>query len=534
MENGPISPLMSILINARRAYLSTDHCPPWLLFVFVINMVFGTGPLTLPFAFGEAGFILGSLWMLVIMLLAFITTTYQVETCAAVNALRRSFPADFIANYRKQAKRPSLYLGKASVPQPQPVESDEDEEIQVSTETSVLLTNTSPAKPIKADFEIRERLEVGTLAEALLPSWLSKLTHGCLILYMFGCLAIFAVSASEAVSDDIGSIGSLDSYYLCLGVFAMIVIPMSFGNFQNTQHIQLIVVVLRGLTFCFMLIASAHAIFIRQTAEGDSFSFVSPLTTFDVSKTPYLLGNSIFVFMIHHSVASLITPLRPHREANRIVYTAYSVSLVAYIVLCGTALVAFHGLSNTKCQDSDAAAAPCALQKLYNLNFFFFEWKWIARFLYFYPVLTVATFPLISITLRNNLRQLLLPSLPRSFPQFYSYSKNTEWDPFNIAFTFLAVTPPLLLAFLNRDVQQIVSLTGAFAGLFIMFVVPCCLVVQARAQLAKKFGKSVKNPFHSPFRHRNWLYLVAAWILFSLAFNIWKISVPGSCWVMCN
>ena len=47
-------------------------------------------------------------------------------------------------------------------------------------------------------------------------------------------------------------------------------------------------------------------------------------------------------------------------------------------------------------------------------------------------------------------------------------------------FSFLAVLPPICIAYGTRDVDMLVSITGSYAGLGIMFVIPACLIIYSR------------------------------------------------------
>merc|ERR1719473_1212741 len=53
---------------------------------FALNMVLGTGPLTLPYAFAQAGFALSALFLAICACFAYISATYIMEALATGNA----------------------------------------------------------------------------------------------------------------------------------------------------------------------------------------------------------------------------------------------------------------------------------------------------------------------------------------------------------------------------------------------------------------------------------------------------------------
>merc|ERR1711998_814836 len=140
---------------------------------------------------------------------------------------------------------------------------------------------------------------------------------------------------------------------------------------------------------------------------------------------------------------------------------------------------------------------PCTVQDLFNLNFASYKIEGIGKALDIYPVLMVALYPLLSITLRNNIAALAGDSLSMG-PRARNY-----------LFTFVASMPMIGVAYAKPDVQLVTSVTGAYFGLAIMFFVPSFLVLRVRKALADEgLGP---NPHASEFSQSCWAYLVIAW-----------------------
>ena len=78
-------------------------------------------------------------------------------------------------------------------------------------------------------------------------------------------------------------------------------------------------------------------------------------------------------------------------------------------------------------------------------------------FLLMFPVFTLSTnFPIIAITLRNNLKSLCLRENRR-----YSFFTS------RCLFPLLTIIPPTLVGLATSDVEILVGITGAYAGSFI-------------------------------------------------------------------
>lgn len=55
-------------------------------FVYVFNLIIGVGALSLPKAFSDAGIILGSILLIVLAFMSYITATLMIEVMATANA----------------------------------------------------------------------------------------------------------------------------------------------------------------------------------------------------------------------------------------------------------------------------------------------------------------------------------------------------------------------------------------------------------------------------------------------------------------
>ena len=99
-------------------------------------------------------------------------------------------------------------------------------------------------------------------------------------------------------------------------------------------------------------------------------------------------------------------------------------------------------------------------------------------FLSLLPVFTLSTnFPIIAITLSNNLKSLFLTE-----GRMYSYWTRT------VVFPLLALVPPTCVAMPTHSLEFLVGLTGSYAGAGIQYIVPAALVYYARQVLGLPWG----------------------------------------------
>lgn len=259
-----------------------------------------------------------------------------------------------------------------------------------------------------------------------------------------------------------------------------------------------------------------------------------------LSGLPNLFGICVYSFMCHHSLPSIVTPIKSKRKIYALLAGDYLLIGICYLFLALSAIFAFHEIKD-----------------LYTLNFVpehggtGDESIYIPLFQYFlslFPVFTLSTnFPIIAITLRNNLQSLFYvaneeydiqrkddseeesgelgyPRLNNSNPAETSRvimpaRGGSNWSILcgilrESMFPLLAVIPPFLLAILVDDVGVLVGVTGSYAGSGIQYLIPVFLVSQGR----KRVGSWRSNPYVSPFTHWLWLWFVVGWAAVSISF----------------
>lgn len=207
---------------------------------------------------------------------------------------------------------------------------------------------------------------------------------------------------------------------------------------------------------------------------------------------PALFGACVYSFMCHHSLPSLVAPIRDKNGLHPLLSADYILICCFYVFLALTGAFAF-----------------ATLDDLYTLNFVpnstqtDIVLKFIEYFLALFPVFTLSTsFPIIAITLRNNLQSLFLGT-----SQLEDYGFFIR----RLAFPLLAILPPIIVTYFTDSLTSLVSFTGSYAGTGIQYIIPIALVFQARRTCTQLLGQGIVNEFRSPFKSVAWLIFVLIW-----------------------
>uniref|UniRef100_A0A0B7AHL8 Amino acid transporter transmembrane domain-containing protein n=1 Tax=Arion vulgaris TaxID=1028688 RepID=A0A0B7AHL8_9EUPU len=298
-------------------------------FMYVFNLIVGTGALTMPAAFKEAGWLLSLLAIIVLAFMSFMTLTFMTETMAISNAKLRL----------------QQVLSQSTVKE-EPVDA-----LVNSDERQPLLKSQVTYSEIKPSFEITQRVEMGTMAVMYFNRVGMIFFHLCIIIYLYGDLAIYAAavpkslrdvvctynsSINETLSDDDpcwpGSVtvNRMNAYRIFVAVFVVLLGPFTFFNVQKTKYLQILTSAARWIAFLMMIILTCI-----RLAEGKGQG--NPVVA-DISGVPNLFGVCVYSFMCHHSLPSLITPIKNKSRLLPILAGNYSMILVFYLVLSFTAV----------------------------------------------------------------------------------------------------------------------------------------------------------------------------------------------------
>ena len=221
-------------------------------------------------------------------------------------------------------------------------------------------------------------------------------------------------------------------------------------------------------------------------------------TMADFSGVPTLFGVSIYSFMCHHSLPSLITPIGNKSKLTSMFACDYLLILVFYCIIAFTGAFStdhLHDLYTLNfqpptCRNSSLVDAP-----LTQIPFFQY-------ILALFPVIVLSTnFPIIGITLRNNLKTLFV------------HGRSSSFFVDKLLFPFATLIIPFAIVMGTNKVDVLVGVTGSYAGAVIQYIVPVTMVYICRRKLKLVFGDSVSQSHKSPFSHNAWLIFVLVWAI---------------------
>ncbi|KAH9365820.1 hypothetical protein HPB48_013356 [Haemaphysalis longicornis] len=256
--------------------------------------------------------------------------------------------------------------------------------------------------------------------------------------YLYGDLAIYGAAVSKSLRDvacqvpefpvhnsttlndslnvtDLGDLPCWQNYGITRGNtyrifllgFLVVVGPFTFFNVQKTKYLQIFTTLMRWIAFASMIVLCAMAL-IGGRGQGHP-----PMASF--AGLPALFGVCVYSFMCHHSLPSLVTPWRDKRR----LFPLLAGRLPAHPGLLHAALLHGHlHLPPPARHVHPRLPAPLPvlsfpLQPNSGTDSIIPHIPVLQYFLSLFPVFTLSTnFPIIAITLRNNLRSLFLREEP--------------------------------------------------------------------------------------------------------------------------
>ncbi|XP_011703756.1 PREDICTED: transmembrane protein 104 homolog isoform X2 [Wasmannia auropunctata] len=474
----------------------SDQYPTWVGLVYIFNLIVGTGALTLPAVFSQAGWALGLSVILVLAFISFVTVTFVIEAMASANAI-------VMWRHNQQRKRVLQTTGESG-----PSNSDSEDTPLVAAALS-----TSPDRSDTCRYYvIRDKIEMGQMASIFFNRFGTTLFYLCFAVYLYGDLSIYGTAVAKSLADvactylpknltcndtipdtelcwEGTMFNRLDAYRIFLTMFVLSLGPFVFFNVQKTKYLQLLTSIMRWLAFIIMIVYALKNLFIHGP-RGDP-----PIAS--LAGIPSLFGACVYSFMCHHSLPALVAPVANKSKLNRFLALDYTLIALFYLLLALTGIFAFERLDDLYTLDfGPRGLDDCS--KSDNIFMLLMEY-----FLALFPVFTLSTsFPIIAITLRNNLQSLFLK-------EDTSYNLCLQ----KLVFPILAVIPPYLIAMTTKDLSMLVGITGSYAGAGIQYLIPTFLVYYARQKTNKIIGLGVINKFASPFSGRYWLIFVVVWAI---------------------
>ena len=214
--------------------------------------------------------------------------------------------------------------------------------------------------------------------------------------------------------------------------------------------------------------------------------------------------------MCHHSIPSIVAPIRSKNKLKSLFAYDYICIALFYLLLSLTAVFTFSEFEDlytlnfrpaSRCNDHPAVKVPTVL----------------AYFISLFPVFTLSSsFPIIGITLRNNLETVLNSCI--------KVQKKHR-----IILVIFVLLLPCAISIATENINFLVGFTGSYAGVAVQYIIPALLVYNARRQAQLKLRRPLHFPNQSIFKSKYWIFLVFLWawmaIIVITMYNILPASV---------
>ena len=479
----------------------------------LLNFVLATAVFTIPFPMHEVGIFLGTIILAITCFISVVACTFIIESLALKNAILKQENSILERAILENEQEQKDLLDKEEKGEEQKEEGlinkekekDKDrptfisktslasniEEIQNDKDNKKELLNQDDDDLIKGNVPdediiersntlyIYKRFEISKLSESLpkLGYYFVVLT---IIFYLYIGVTSNGIIAGNNLKDIIGKTIGIEmpgySYYIIVVCFFIITIIIALNNIKHLKKFSMFIMIMR-FVIIFLILGSC---FYSMGKYGVA-SF-SNIPKFDISNITVMIGNSLFVFMSHHSIPGMVENFTPQKRLIKLLIIGYLFSLLFIVVYSYVGLFAFA--DPTYSCDKEHPF-PIAIQSTFSSNFL--GLPVIGYIINYYPILNVITSGMQLITLRNNILEAIAGcsrELSRKLnfaeqPGFFSLVKN-------FGFNTVVALPPIAIGLSLQNIQSLMKYFSSILGFLLMLVVPVLVVERYRSLFNKR------------------------------------------------
>ena len=131
-------------------------------------------------------------------------------------------------------------------------------------------------------------------------------------------------------------------YPVSILIFGFLCIIFSFGDIENSKYLQIFSAYTRVVVLGLMYIGTIYYLGADGVQKAPAWDWETQKNSLAT-----VFGNTVFVFIYHHSIPGIMYPIRPQEAVGRMFLTS---NVVASILLFGEgflAYLAFSGLTNS-------------------------------------------------------------------------------------------------------------------------------------------------------------------------------------------
>lgn len=176
--------------------------------IFVFNLIVGTGALTLPAVIAKAGWLLGSVFIVLLAFISYMTVTFVIETMACANAVNHWRRLQFI----KRDAAPNQQGGRSrrgsAAYADDDYGDDDDEDVmeqQQHSNAPLISSDSLEHTPLFSQtsryYVLDNKMEMGEMAGLFFSDAGRLLFYLCLAIYLYGDLSIYSAVVAKTVRD---------------------------------------------------------------------------------------------------------------------------------------------------------------------------------------------------------------------------------------------------------------------------------------------------------------------------------------------
>ena len=359
-------------------------------------------------------------------------------------------------------------------------------------------------------FYIAKRFEISKLSKALSkPGYFFVVIT--IICYLYVGVTSNGIIAGNNLKDIIGKTFDTElpdySYYIIVSCFFIITITIALNNIKHLKKFSMFIMVMR-----FVIIFLIMGCCFYSIAKYGIAKF-SDIPKFDISNITVMIGNSLFVFMSHHSIPGMVENFTPQRRLVKLLIVGYIFSLLFIVLYRYVGLFAF---SNPTFSCDKNAPFPIAIQSTFSSNFL--GLSVVGYIINYYPVLNVITSGMQLITLRNNILEAIAGCDP-AFASSLNFAEKKGCSALlkNFLFNTVVALPPIAIGLMLQNIQSLMKYFSSILGFLLMLIVPVLVVNGYRSIFYKrkyKFSKLNRSFFKT--KYGNIFIICMSFIIFGL------------------
>ena len=501
----------------------------------LLNFVLATAVFTIPFPMYEVGIILGTIILAITCFISVIACTFIIESLALKNSILKR--ENTILNRAIEEGK-----GKSDNEEHEKIE-DKDKDRPTFLSKEILVSNIDVDEkkedlinkinderiseekgkifPIENDlddildekndtFYIYKRFEISKLSKALpKPGYFFVVIT--IIFYLYVGVTSNGIIAGNNLKDIIGKTFDIDmpdySYQLIVICFFMITIIIALNNIKHLKKFSMFIMVMRFVIIFLIMGCCFYAMGKYGAAK------FSNIPKFDISNITVMIGNSLFVFMSHHSIPGMVENFTPQRRLIKLLIIGYIFSLIFIVAYSYVGLFAFVDPSYKCDKDGDF---PIAIQSTFSSNFL--GLSVVGYIINYYPILNVITSGMQLITLRNNILESIA-GCNQKLAESLNFTEQSGLIPLlkNFIFNFIIAIPPLTIGLLLQNIQSLMKYFSSILGFLLMLIVPLLVVNGYRKIFFKrKYNFSNLNRSFLKGKYGNIFIICMSVIIFGL------------------